>query len=108
MFSLAVSVCVCSQVPHQEGSLGDLCAVNAQVVELALLQAALHQTHCTAHPTLDVLQRGRREALPQLIIQHLPERDREKGGGERRRERKHGLVEDGEKKEGVRARRRFK
>ena len=80
MFSLEVSVCVCTQVPHQEGSLGDLCAVNAQVVELALLQAALHQTHCTAHPTLDVLQRGRREALPQLIIQHLPERDREKGG----------------------------
>lgn len=75
-----VTVSVCTQVPHQEGSLGDLCAVNAQVVELALLQAALHQTHCTAHPTLDVLQRGRREALPQLIIQHLPERARQKGG----------------------------
>lgn len=63
-------------VHYQKSGLGVLGALDAKCVKLALLQAALHQTDCTADATLDVKKRRRREALPQLIIQHLPDRYR--------------------------------
>lgn len=71
-------------VTHQEGRLGVLRALDAQSVELPLLQAALHQTDSAAHATLDVLKRRSREALPQLVTQHLSGRRRHK---QRARER---------------------
>lgn len=46
-------MCVC--VFYQKCSLGVFSALDAECVELALLQAALHQTDCTAYTSLDVL-----------------------------------------------------
>lgn len=66
--------CVCVNLSYQKCSLGVFGALDAQCVELALLQAALHQTDRTADATLDVLKRRSWEALSQLIIQHLPDR----------------------------------
>lgn len=62
-------------VSHQERSLGVLRALDAQRVKLALLQAALHQADGAADATLDVLERRGREALPQLVVQHLPDEE---------------------------------
>lgn len=63
--------CSSVQVKYQKGSLGVFRALDAQSVELPLLQAALHQADGAAHATLDVLKGGGREALPQLVTQHL-------------------------------------
>lgn len=70
-------MCVCWCVADQKCSLGIFGALDAQRVELPLLQAALHQTDGAAHATLDVLKSRSREALPQLIKQHLPGRGRD-------------------------------
>jgi len=59
---------------YQKCRLGVFSAFDAHRVELPLLQAALHETDRTADATLDVLKRRSREALPQLIIQHLSDR----------------------------------
>lgn len=64
-------VCSGVHVKYQKRSLGVFGALDAESVELPLLQAALHQTDCAAHATLDVLKGRSREALPQLVIQHL-------------------------------------
>ncbi|TNN87458.1 hypothetical protein EYF80_002175 [Liparis tanakae] len=63
--------------PSYDGTkchLGVFSALDAHRVELPLLQAAMHEADRTADATLDVLKRRSREALPQLIIQHLPNR----------------------------------
>lgn len=62
---------------YQEGSLGVFGALDAQRVELPLLQAALHQADGRAHAALDVLKGRSREALAQLVKQHLPGRGRD-------------------------------
>lgn len=74
-------------VKYQKRSLGVFSALDAQSVELPLLQAALHQTDCAAHATLDVLQGRGREALPQLITQHLSGRGRDKQRARKRESR---------------------
>lgn len=75
-------------VKYQKGSLGVLSALDAQSVELALLQAALHQADGAAHATLDVLEGRGREALPQLIIQHLSGGRRDKQRARKRESRR--------------------
>lgn len=61
----------CLRSSYQEGSLGVFGALDALRVKLALLQAALHQADGAADAPLDVLKRCGREALPQLVVQHL-------------------------------------
>lgn len=65
--------------PYQERELRLVGALDALRVELALLQAAVHEAHSTGHPALDVLEGGGREAHAQLVTQDVPE-DRETHG----------------------------
>lgn len=61
-----------SHQTHQKGLLGLIGAFNAFGIELALLQAAVHDVHGTGHPSLEVLEGRGWKALLQLVVQNLP------------------------------------
>lgn len=56
-----------SHQTHQKGLLGLVGAFNAFGIELALLQAALHDVYSTGHPSLEVLEGRGWKALLQFV-----------------------------------------